>query len=308
MHADRLIVDKEGRRVVRRPVMRGLLVTAQTRPVRLWGVNNALSAMLVEEAGFEGCWLSSFEAHASCRLPDADILSIADYADLCSKISDRISIPLIMDGDAGGGSPINTIRMVREYQKSGASGICIEDNCYPKRCSFYDGKRALESPARHAAKIRAICDNRLSDDFFVIARTEALIAKMPVEEAVIRAVVYAKAGADAVLIHHKGKTPDPIFEFAKRFRMEVGSGVPLICVPTTYNQVTEDELVKNGFSIVIYANYGIRSAVKAMQRTLAKVAEGRTLSAGNDEVVPMPDIFRLVGLDDLNANEKKYSV
>ncbi len=304
MSNERLIVCKEGRQIVSRPTLRELIGSKPI--VRLCGVHNALTAMLVQEAGFEGCWLSSFEAHAACRLPDADILSIADYAYICDKISDRISIPLVVYGDAGGGSPINAIRMVREYEKNGASSICIEDNRYPKRCSFYGGKRELEKPAYHAAKLRAICDNRIDERFFVIARTEALIAGMSVSEAVHRAIVYADAGADGILIHHKGDSPDDVFGVAAGLR-SFGMDKPLVCVPTTYNQVTEQELIDAGFSVVIYANYVIRSAVWAMQRTLQRIADGGTLSAGNDTVIPMTEIFRLVGLDDLHANEAKYS-
>ena len=297
----RLIVDKEGKKLVHKRSIGEMIERGKL--VRLCGVHNTISASLAEEAGFEGVWLSSFESHAVCRLPDADILTVSDYAYQCDQITDRISVPLVVDGDAGGGSPINTIRMVREYQKNGSSGICIEDNIYPKRCSFYDGDRQIEEPARHAAKIRAICDNRLSDDFFVIARTEALIAGHAVEDAVARCNMYAMAGADAVLVHHKGKELGPVAEFCEQFRAR-----PIVVVPTTYNQVTEQELRDLGVSMVIYANYGVRSAVKAMQETFKKIAEGGTLSAGNDCVVPMSEIFRLVGVDDLQANEQKYAI
>jgi len=303
MSSKRLVIDKDGKRVLNRLSIHELL--SKTPMVRLCGVHNAMSARLAEEAGFEGCWLSSFEAHASCRLPDADILSIPDYADMCNKISDRTSIPVVVDGDAGGGSPINTIRMVREYGKNGASGICIEDNQYPKRCSFYEGvSRTLAHPKSHAAKIRAACDNRISDDFYVVARTEALIVGLSVSEAVDRVGVYRDAGADAILVHHKGKDPDSMFEVIDK----LDYSIPLVAVPTTYNEVTESDLAAHGIKIVIYANYGIRSAVKAMKSTFAIIAENHYLGAANTEVVDMSEIFRLIGVEDLEANEKKYSV
>jgi len=273
--------------------------------VKICGVHNALVSMLSQEAGFNGIWLSSFEIHASCRLPDADILSIPDYSDAINKIADRVSIPILVDGDAGGGSPINTIRMIREYEKNGASGICIEDNKYPKRCSFYSNvKRELENPKIHALKIKAACENRINDSFLIMARTESLIVGNTVEDAVYRANLYADAGAEAILIHHKGETPDPIFEFSNKFK----NRLPLVSVPTTYNSVTEQQLIDNGFNMVIYANYGIRAIVKTLQQVFKKIYENKNLSCANNDVVPMSEIFRIVAVEELTANEKRYSI
>src|SRR6266699_4924090 len=105
----------------------------------LLGVHSALGAKIAEEAGADGLWISSFEVHTAARLPDADILGTQDYVNVIHQIVDRVQIPVLVDGDAGGGNAINTIRLVREYEKSGALGMCIEDNPFPKRCSFYDG-------------------------------------------------------------------------------------------------------------------------------------------------------------------------
>jgi phosphoenolpyruvate phosphomutase len=161
--------------------------------------------------------------------------------------------------------------------------------------------RELEDPKVHANKIKAACDHRMNDEFMIIARTESLIVGNPMEDAVHRANVYTEAGADAILIHHKGKDPTPIFQFSKLFNK-----VPLVIVPTTYNTITEKEM-KNNFSIVIYPNYGIRCCVKAMQETFAAIAKNGTLSAANDKVVDMQEIFRLIGVEDLKYNERKYS-
>ena len=297
---DRILVTDEGKKIVRRKTIKELL--KNDRITRLCGAHDALTAQIVENFGFESIWVSSFETHASCRLPDADILTVSDYSQVCNKIADRVSLPIIMDGDAGGGSPINTIRMVREYEKNGASGISIEDNRYPKRCSFYGGvKRELEDPKVHAMKIRAACDNRISNDFCIIARTEALIVGNGIDDAIYRADAYADAGADAILVHHKGTEPNPIFEFSRRFKR-----LPLVCVPTTYNTVTEKELYENGYSIVIYANCGIRATVKVIKNILSRIAETGTLSSVEDSIVDMKEIFELIGLEDLQRNEKKY--
>ena len=113
----RLTISEGKRKIISKSSFKDLF--SEKEIVRLCGVHNALIATIAEESGFEGVWLSSFEAHASCRLPDADILTVSDYSHMSNQITDRISIPMLIDGDAGGGSPINTIRMVREYEKMG---------------------------------------------------------------------------------------------------------------------------------------------------------------------------------------------
>jgi phosphoenolpyruvate phosphomutase len=299
----RLVTDNGKRTIITKKNFNQLIL--ENDIVSVCGVHNAIMASLAEDAGFDGVWLSSFEAHASCRLPDADILNVSDYSNMSNSISDRICVPLLVDGDAGGGSPINTIRMVREYEKNGAAGICIEDNKYPKRCSFYgDVKRELEDPRIHALKIKAAIENRIEDDFLIIARTESLIVGNSVEDAIYRANLYADAGAEAILIHHKGETPDLIFEFAKKFKNKL----PLVSVPTTYNVVTEQQLVDHGFNMVIYANCGIRAIVKTLQKVFKDIFENKTLSCVNENIVSMSDIFKIVSVEELKFNEKRYSL
>tara|TARA_B100001758_G_C18415358_1_gene619102 strand:+ start:4653 stop:5522 length:870 start_codon:yes stop_codon:yes gene_type:complete len=269
------------------------------------GASNALIAEMVERAGFDGIWVSSFELHAWNLLPDANILNTADYFDAISKISDRTNLPILVDADEGGPSSINTIRMVREYEKAGASSMCFEDNPSPKRCSFYGMKAQLESPEIMCGKIKAALDKRLNKDFAIIARTEALIQKHGMDVAIERAHMYTEAGCDGFLIHSKSKQPDEIFEFAKRYHKE-GIKTPLVCVPTTYNTVTLPQLENEGFSLAIYANYSVRAAVKALQLMFSNIKQGGSLSSGNDSVVGMETIFDLIRVDKLKESQEKY--
>ncbi len=269
------------------------------------GVHNALGAKIAEESGADAVWISSFEVHAAARLPDADILGTQDYVSVVQQISDRVSLPVLVDGNAGGGNAINTIRLVREFDKAGASGMCIEDNPFPKRCSFYDDMQEdLERASTFCGKIQAAIEKRTRDDFTIIARTEALNKGLGVEVALERAKEYAAAGAEAILIHHKGDDARPVLEFAERWhRNEIA---PLVCVPTTYNTVAYDELDSAGFKLIIFANYGVRAIVKALQTTFAAVMEHKRLADGDDEVVGMDEIFRLIYLDELKENEARY--
>lgn len=271
----------------------------------LMGVHSALGAKIAEEAGADGLWISSFEVHAAARLPDADILGTQDYVAIVQQIVDRVSIPVLVDGNAGGGNAINTIRLVREFEKAGAGGMCIEDNPFPKRCSFYDGMQdELERSSTFCGKVQAAVEKRLDPDFVVVARTEALNKGLGSDVALERAKEYAAAGAEGVLIHHKGDDPEPVLDFAERwYRTET---VPLVCVPTTYKTVTYEQLDDAGFKLVIFANYGVRSIVKALQQTFGAVMAAKQLTDADEHVVGMDEIFRLIYLDELKENEARY--
>jgi phosphoenolpyruvate phosphomutase len=271
----------------------------------LFGVHNALGAKIAEEAGADGLWISSFEVHAAHRLPDADILGTQDYVGVVQQIVDRVSIPVFVDGNAGGGNAINTIRLVREFEKAGASGMCIEDNPFPKRCSFYDGmQEELELESTFCGKIQACIEKRVDEGFAVVARTEALIKDLGMQTALDRTRAYAAAGAEGILIHHKGTDPGPVLEFADRWYAT--EDVPLVCVPTTYNTVTYRELDSAGFRLIIFANYGVRAIVKALQGTFETVMAAKRLADADQHVVSMEEVFRLIYVDELKENEARY--
>lgn len=269
------------------------------------GASNALIAKLAENAGFDGVWLSSFEVHAWNRFPDASILNVADYSDAISKISDRIDIPILVDADEGGPSAINTIRMAREYSKAGAWGMCIEDNPSPKRCSFYGMKKELEKTKTTVGKIKAAVEKNNKEGYAVIARTEAPIQGKGIDVAMERAKAYTDAGCDGFLIHNKNSTPDEVLRFAERYHRN-GITTPLVIVPTTYNQITVQQMKDAGVSLAIYANYSVRATVNILQEMFTQIIDGGTLSAGNDKVVPMSTIFDLIAVDELKENQEKY--
>ena len=271
----------------------------------LFGVHTALGAKIAEEAGADGLWVSSFEVHTAARLPDADILSTEDYVYSIAQMSDRVGIPILVDGNAGGGNAINTIRLVREFEKAGAGGICIEDNEFPKRCSFYEGfQEELERTETFAGKVQAAIEKRLDPDFVVIARTEALNKGLGLDVALERCKAYAAAGAEAILIHHKGADPDPVLQFAERWY--ASETLPLVSVPTTYNTVTYDQLNAAGFKLIIFANCGVRAIIKALRTTFGAVMEHRRLADADQHVVSMQDVFDLIYLDELKENEARY--
>src|SRR5688572_3422854 len=157
---------------------------ARPGPIVIIGAHNGISAKIGEEAGFDGLWASGFEISASYAVPDANILTMAESLSAAKMMNDAVKIPVVADCDNGFGNAINVIRCVEEYERTGIAGMCIEDNIFPKRCSFYAGvKRELPPVEEHAGKIRAAKAVQRDRDFVVIARTEALIAGWGMEEA-----------------------------------------------------------------------------------------------------------------------------
>jgi phosphoenolpyruvate phosphomutase len=275
----------------------------QDRPLLVTGAHNALSARLVERAGFDAVWASGFEISASYAIPDANILTMTENLDVAKAMADAVRIPVIADCDNGYGNAVNVVRTVQEFERAGISGICIEDNIFPKRCSFYAGvKRELTDVEEHAGKVRAAKDAQRSRDFFVMARTEALIAGWGMEEALRRANAYADAGADAVLIHSKANTPDELWEFSRHWNRPT----PLVSVPTIYKNVTADELYEHGYRVVIFANHGLRSAIKAMRECFEILKREKRPAAVDDRIVPLEEVYDLVNLRTLNQQEKQY--
>src|SRR5215475_1475311 len=283
---------------------RGLLeLSGRPGVVLAAGAHDALSAKLAEEAGFGAIWASGFGISAVQAVPDANILTLTETLEAVRRICDAVSVPVVADCDNGYGNAINVMRTASEFERAGAAGICIEDNEFPKRCSFYAGVRRDLVPAEeHARKIEAACSARHRRDFTVIARTEALIAGLGLEEALRRAQAYAEAGADAVLVHSK----EPDFSELRRFGELWTLDVPLVAVPTTYPGVGLDELSAAGFRMSIFANQPLRAAIVAMRDALRTLRETGRASSVDDRIVPLEEVYRLVGVPELKANEQRF--
>jgi phosphoenolpyruvate phosphomutase len=287
----------------RKPHRRSLRsLLASPSPIVIAGAHDALSARLVSEAGFDAVWASGFEISATHGVPDASILTMTETLAAARMMAEAVDIPVIADCDTAFGNAINAIRTVRAFEAAGVAGICIEDNVFPKRCSFYPGvKRLLADTDEQVLKIRAAVDAG-SRDFVVIARTEALIAGWGLEEALRRGRAYADAGAGAVLIHSDQSTAADVLRFAD----EWDRLTPLVCVPTTYASATVDELARGGFKMIIFANHALRASIRAMQETLRTVRDSGGAASVDDRIVPLGEVYRLVDLAQLKADEQRY--
>lgn len=277
---------------------------ARPGPIVIIGAHNGLSGKIGEEAGFDGLWASGFEISASYAVPDANILTMAESLSAAKMMNDATRIPVIADCDNGFGNAINVIRCIEEYERAGIAGICMEDNVFPKRCSFYAGvKRELSSIEEHAGKVRAAKAAQKDRDFVVVARTEALIAGWGMEEALLRGRAYADAGADMVLIHSKSKTPDEVLGFAKQWDRP---NTPLVCVPTIYKSTKVEDLHQAGFKLIIFANHAVRSSIKAMTETLQTLKREMYTGSVEDKVVPLTRVYELVGVDKMSKDEGAF--
>jgi len=267
------------------------------------GAHDALTGRLGENAGFDLIWGSGFEISASLGVPDASIVTMTQQLERCRMINEAVSVPVIADCDSGYGNAINCAVTARSFERAGIAGMCIEDNAFPKRCSFYGDVRRDLVPAReHALKVRACKDAQRSDRFFVIARTEALIVGAPVAEALERADAYVQAGADAILVHSKRRDADQLVEFAAAWK----GRAPLVAVPTTYDSTPAETLHALGYRIVIFANQSLRSAIWAMERNLRVLRSAGRASVLRDEMADLDHVFELVGVGELRSDESRY--
>jgi phosphoenolpyruvate phosphomutase len=261
-------------------------------PVRAVGAHDGLGAKLIEQAGFDAVWASSFEISASHGLPDASLVTMTQYLEAATAMDTVVNLPVIADCDTGFGGPMNVAYAVHRYERAGIAAICIEDKLFPKINSFADAPHDLLPAEDFAAKIKAAKEAQSGPSMVLIARTEALIAGLDVTEALDRAALYAAAGADAILVHSKSRRPDEVLEFAARWDL----AVPLVAVPTTYHQISADELYEAGFQLVIYANQGLRAAVRGMQETLRRLSVDRSASAVEGQIAQMSEVFALQGM------------
>ncbi|HBN07234.1 MAG TPA: phosphoenolpyruvate mutase [Cyanobacteria bacterium UBA8530] len=290
----------------RRGLLKKLLVSA-TGPLRILESHNGLSALIANDTAissssgtitsFDGIWISGLAETASRGLPDIELQGLTARLALCREVAMVTDKPMVVDGDTGG--TIEQLQYhIRLLEGMGISGLIIEDKVFPKNNSLDMVKpQVLEDPDVFARKIAAGKQAQLSEDFLLIARIEALIAGKGMPEALMRAQKYLLAGADAIVIHSRSGRPDEVLEFARGYQELCRANqldVPLVCIPTTYGSIKEEELFEAGFKLIIYANFLLRSAYLAMKETAEAILEhGRSLEA-EPLCCPLPELFKCI--------------
>ena len=271
--------------------------------VAMPGAINALSAKLIERAGFEAMYLSgAVLANSVGGVPDTGLMTLSESEAHSRHAADACSLPILADADTGYGGPENAARTVRVLERAGVSAIHLEDQEFPKRCGHLEGK-TLIAPEEMAAHIRAACDARLDDDFVVIARTDA-IAVEGFERAMERAKIYEEAGAD-VLFVEAPRTMEQLEAIPK------GLGVPALYNMASSGKtpfLTADEMQELGFRLVIYPNFMLMAAIPAMTRVLQELKRSGSVKGMLNDVVSFQEFFDLMGMDQVKELEARYQV
>ncbi|MCG7505335.1 isocitrate lyase/phosphoenolpyruvate mutase family protein [Mesorhizobium retamae] len=272
--------------------------------VHIMAAHSPLSAILAEEAGFDGIWASGFELSALYGLADMSLITMTQHLDMLRAIAGQSSLPIVADIDTGYGNALNVIHAIREYEKAGTAAVVIEDKTFPKVTSLAaDGRQELLRIEEFQGKIEAAVAARTDPNFIVIARTEALIAGLGEEEALSRGKAYAEAGADMILVHSKKKDPAEIESFSRAWKGQV----PLVIVPNAYPELDATRIRALGnISMTIYGNYGIRAATTAMQDAFRRIIADGGVQNVHKDIVPVDEIFRLQKMDQVKAAEKRF--
>jgi len=243
---------------------------------------------------FDGMWSSSLTDSTSKGKPDIEAVDITTRLHSINDMLECTTKPIIYDGDTGG-RPEHFVFTVRTLERLGVSAVIIEDKIGLKKNSLFgtDVPQTQDSIEKFCHKIEMGEKAQITEDFMIIARIESLILKKGLDDAVTRAKAYINAGADGIMIHSKEKTPDEILAFCEQYKT-FKDKVPLIVVPSTYNQITERELIEAGVNIVIYANHMLRSSYPAMLDVAKSIlANGRSFEA-DDKCMPIKEILELI--------------
>lgn len=243
---------------------------------------------------FDAMWISSLCDSTAKGKPDIELVDMTSRFRTIDDVMEVTTKPIIFDGDTGGLTE-HFVYTVRTLERMGVSAIIIEDKIGLKKNSLFgtEVEQTQDTIEHFCEKIREGKKIQLTDDLMIIARIESLILEQGMDDALARAFAYVDAGADGIMIHSRRKEETEIFTFCDEFRKH-DKTTPLVVVPTSYNHVTEKELVEHGVNIVIYANQLTRSAFPAMQQTAMDILKYHRAKEVDDRLLPIKNIITLI--------------
>lgn len=268
------------------------------------GAFNALTAMQIESAGFEGVYISGAALSAARGLPDIGLLSMAEVVAEAGTIARAVSIPAMVDGDTGYGPPLAVMRAVREFEQAGLAAIQLEDQENPKRCGHLPGKR-LVAAAEMVQKIAAAVEARRDPDFFIVARTDARAVE-GLAGAVRRARAYVEAGADAVFPEAL-ESAEEFRAFASELSRE-GVKVPLVANMTEFGKtpyLSASEFESLGYRLVLFPVTTLRAAAKAIEETLTELKSRGTQRAMLPRMLTRQQLYDLLRYAEYEKRDKE---
>jgi carboxyvinyl-carboxyphosphonate phosphorylmutase len=284
------------------PAARLRLLLAGPEIVQAPGAYDALSARIVEAAGFPVVYMTGFGSSAGLLgRPDVGLLSAAEMVENARRMAAAIAVPLVADADTGYGNPLNVMRTVEMYEAAGVAGIHIEDQVAPKRCGHMEGKQVV--PAEEMVeKLRAAVRARRDPDFVIIARTDAR-AVLGLDEALRRARLYAEAGAD-VLFVEAPESEEECAAVARAF-----PGTPLLFNWADSGKTPPmplERLRALGYRLVIYPISTLLAATRAMQQVVATIARDGTPRSYTDRMLTFGEFNEFIGLPAVRALEQEF--
>ena len=272
---------------------RGLLVP---------GAADALAARVIASLGFEAIYITGAGVtNTFLGMPDLGFISLPELAQQASAIREVAELPIIVDADTGFGNPLNVRHTVQVLERAGANAIQIEDQIFPKRCGHFSGKQVIAAEEM-AAKIKAAADARRSQDFLIVARTDAR-AELGFQAAIDRAARWIEAGADVTFV----EAPESLEEVKR---------IPtLLRVPQLINMVPGGKtpivdaaaLASMGYAVVLYANAALQGAIVGMQAALSELKARGFLDESGGKIASFAERQRLVQKPLFDELERKYS-
>ena len=270
---------------------------------RFLDIHNGLSGLIVENTKveingkieeFDGMWGSSLTNSTAKGKPDIEAVDFTERVQLLNEVLEVTTKPIIYDGDTGGKTEHFKFT-VKTLERLGVSAIIIEDKIGLKKNSLLGNsvKQKQDSPVSFAKKIKAGKNVQATEEFMIIARIESLVLDKGIKDALFRAKKYIQAGADGIMIHSKNKNPSEIFKFCKIYnKFKVRK--PLVIVPSSFSQVTEKKLEKEGANIVIYANHLLRSVYPNMLNTARSILRNKRAHQVEKNLLSIKNILELI--------------
>ena len=305
LNSGQLIKDKFGVGTTPEKRLKKLRNLIQMKPiVRILEAHNGLTGRIVELTGiyegetfreFDGMWESSLTDSTSKGKPDTGAVDITSRIRTINEILDVTTKPMIVDAD-NGGLVEHFVYTVKTLERLGVSVVIIEDKVGLKRNSLFgtDVVQRQDTIAHFSEKINSGKKAQITKDFMIIARIESLILKQGQEDALKRAKAYIEAGADGIMIHSKEKDPSEILAFCEEYK-KFKDKVPIVVVPSTYAQITEEELIEAGIKVVIYANQLLRSAYPNMLKTANSILKHHRAKEASDKYcISIKEILDLI--------------
>lgn len=272
--------------------------------VRIMESHSGLTGLIVEHAKyteeegmiseFDGMWSSSLTDSTSKGKPDIEQVDLTTRLHAINDMLECTTKPIIYDGDTGG-KPEHFEFTVRTLERLGISAVIIEDKTGLKKNSLFgtDVEQTRDSIESFTYKLKVGKRAQVTEDFMIIARIESFILGDTLDDAIARAKAYVAAGADGVMIHSKDRSGEDIKQFCETFRLS-DEKTPIVVVPTSYNHITEKELIGWGVNIVIYANHLLRASFPAMNSVALKILEFKRSREVDEACMSIKEILELI--------------